>query len=130
MKEFFTDISKRLLLFLLIFILIAALVIGCIYWLSNRRIYPEGGMWYCEELQISINFDHKGISKAVIDGKEIDCAACYFDASELITIDAIHNGIIQGDQIIFAGLFDSLNGDELILCDRDTNVKYSFIRMD
>ena len=130
MKEFFTDISKRLLLFLLVFILIAALVIGCIYWLSNRRIYPEGGMWYCEELQISINFDHNGISKAVIDEKAYDCTAGHLDDSLYITVKLLHNDPDFDSQVVFPGEFVSLKGNELILCDRDTKVKYSFIRMD
>ena len=130
MKEFLTDISKRLLLFFLIGLLVVAIVFGCIYALSNRRIYPESGMWYCDELQITINFDYNGISKAIIDGKETDCVACYHDDSKNITIEYVYTGVARNDRIIFPGEFVSLKNNELVLTHRDTQVNYTFFKLE
>ena len=113
---------------LLAVVLILATFFSCVYAITSYRIYPEGGTWYCEELQISINFDYDGTSKAIIDGEEIACRALYFDASELITVNRVYDDIAY--EAVFAGLFVSLKDNELILCDRDTKVEYVFIKQE
>lgn len=111
-------------------ILILATFFSCVYAITSYRIYPEGGTWYCEELQISINFDYDGTSKAIIDGEEIACRALYFDASELITINRVYNDVAYIEQCEFAGYFVSLKDNELVLRDRDTKVEYVFIKQE
>ena len=113
---------------LLAVVLILATFFSCVYIFVYQRIYPEGGTWYCEELQISINFDYDGTSKAIIDGEEIACRALYFDASELITVNRVYDDIAY--EAVFAGLFVSLKDNELILCDRDTKVEYVFVKQE
>lgn len=111
-------------------VLILATFFSCVYIFVFQRIYPEGGTWYCEDLQIYINFDYEGTSKAIIDGEEIACRAVYLDASELITINRVYNDVAYQNQTVFAGLFVSLKDKELILCDRDTKVEYVFIKQE
>lgn len=118
----------KVVIFLLSIILIIAMIFTCVYIFVFQRIYPESGTWYCEDLQIYINFDYEGTSKAIIDGEEIDCRALYFDASELITINRVYDDIAY--EAVFAGLFVSLKDNELILCDRDTKVEYTFVKIE
>ena len=115
---------------IILIILVVALFSHCAYEIYTQRIYPEGGMWYCEELQIYINFDDAGISKAIVDGEEIDCRACYFDASTLITINRAYDDVAYNEQCEFAGYFVSLKDNELVLRDRDTKVEYTFVKIE
>ena len=115
---------------IILIILIIALFFHCAYEIYTQRIYPEGGMWYCEELQIYINFDDDGMSKAIVDGEEIDCRAIYYDSSSLITINRVYDGVAYDNQQEFAGYFVSLKDNELVLRGRDTNVEYTFVKIE
>ena len=109
------------------FILMGAF--GYMYVLSNQRIYPEDGIWYCEELQIYLHFDREAISKAIIDGEEVDCAGCYMKDSISITIERLYDFTWE-NQIIFSGEYVSLKGSELVLRNRDTKVEYTFVKIE
>lgn len=40
---------------------------------STKTILPKAGVWYCEELEISLNFDTTENSTAVIQGVPVRC---------------------------------------------------------
>ena len=111
-------------------ILIFALFLGCIYIITSQRIYPEGGIWYCEDLQMYINFDYAGISKAIVDGEEIDCEANYMSDSLYITVERLYHESTPENRIMFPGEYVSLKGNELVLRNRYTKVEYVFVQQE
>ena len=115
---------------IILVILVVALFSHCAYEIYTQRIYPEGGMWYCEELQIYINFDGDGMSKAIVDGEEIDCRALYEDSSSLIRVNRVYDDVVYIGQCEFAGYFVSLKDNELVLRGRDTNAEYTFVKIE
>ena len=44
--------------------------------------FPDSGTWYSEDLQLYLTFERDARSLAIIDGKEVECAACYMDAGQ------------------------------------------------
>ena len=118
--------KKGKIIVILLIILVVTVIFGHLYAFSNRKIYPEDGIWYCKELQIYLNFGHNEISTAIIDGEAIDCTAGHMDNSLYITVKRLHYDPNLNNRVIFPGEYVSLNDTELVLCHRDTKVKYTF----
>lgn len=117
----------KLITIVLLALFITTILYSCLCVIPKMRIYPENGIWYCKERQIYLNFGFDEVSKAIIDEKEVDCAAYYYKDSPYITIERLYDFTWE-NKIIFSGYFVSLNDNELVLCDRDTGVDYAFIR--
>lgn len=118
--------NKVIIIVLLISFIILMLCI-CTY---DSQLYPEDGVWYCEELQIYIDFGPGQISKAIIDGEEIDCEIHHRSDSLSITIVRLYSESTPENRVLFPGKFISQKGNELILCDRDTKVEYTFVKIE
>ena len=122
--------KKGKIIILLSVVLVILIIFGYLYAFSTRRIYPDAGIWYCEELQLYLNFGYNEKSIAIIDGNEIECTAGHMDNSLYITVKRLHYDSNSNEGIIFPGEYVSLNDSELILCHRYTKVEYIFIRVE
>ena len=119
----------KLVVIPLLVLLIPMLLYSCLYEFSDRRIYPEDGIWYCDELQLYIHFGRNKTSTAIINGEEIDCDALYMDDSLSITVERKYNESTSENRVIFPGEFVSLKENKLVLCHRDTKKEYVFVRI-
>ena len=120
--------KKKLITFILLIVLTITVFFAFLHAFAYQRIYPEDGTWYCAELNIYLNFGRKAISKAIIAGEEIDCIACFLQDSSDITVERIDDD--NNTDVIFTGKFVSLKNNKLVLRHRQTQVEYTFIRID
>ena len=120
---------KFVAIMILIVVLMATLL-SCLCTVANRQIYPEDGIWYCDELQLYINFGFNQTSKAIIDGEEIQCEANHMGDSLNITVVRLYDESTPENRVLFPGEYVSLKDNELVLRHRDTRVEYTFVRIE
>lgn len=120
--------KKRFTLILAI-CLILILLTGCT---THSKKVPKEGIWYCNELQIWIDFDTGTNTFAEIDDIKATCtilndrgsshiSVCYQDQNKI-------PGYKMGDAV-FEGKCRSLSDNDLYIEDGNGNV-YHFVRID
>ena len=120
----------KLIVIILLIVVLLATLFGCKNTLFNRCIYPEDGIWYCDELQLSLNFGFNQISIANIDGEEIKCEANHMGDSLNITVVRLYDESTPENRVLFPGEYVSLKDNKLVLRHRDTKVEYTFVRIE
>lgn len=89
--------------------------------------FPDSGTWYSEDLQLYLTFERDARSLAIIDGKEVECAACYMDGGTNITVVGIVGGYPSDKEILFRGKSVTLSETELVLHSYEDNELYAFV---
>ncbi len=116
-------------------IVIAAYVIATIIIFIGMTHYtqwmPTEGVWYCDELQISLSFDENIMSFAIIDGQKVICVADNNRGSEVISVLCQENNIDQFylGESIFTGEYVSLKDNQLVLREYHKENIYTFLRV-
>ena len=123
----------RFVVLLTLSIFTAVLFSGCQNRLfDDRRIFPEEGVWYCEELQITLNFEKNATSKAIVNGEEIECVAGFMSGSTTITVSCqdFNTELMHMGEIIFPGEYVSSSDIELLLRHQYSKEVYTFVRIE
>lgn len=93
---------------------------------------PESGVWYCEDLQIQLSYDVEKECFAIINGEKIT-AACGSDRGvsrlSVYNQQENHPEYYMGETI-FEALIVSLNEQEFVVYDEQTQRKYVFYRIE
>lgn len=93
---------------------------------------PTDGVWYCETLQITLSFTAEKKSFITIDGEEILCE-CGNDIGSpdiyLLCQEPANRRYSLGE-LIFWGVYVSLDKDVYILEDHYTGELYRFLRVE
>ena len=100
---------------------------GCDKIIYDVKTFPDSGTWYSEDLQLYLTFELEARSLAIIDGKEVECAACYMDGGRDITVVGIVGGYPSDKEILFRGESVSLSETELVLRIYEDNKLYTFV---
>ena len=96
---------------------------------TPKRLMPENGIWYCDELQIQLSFEDYEPSYIVVDGVEIKCAVGNDRGSKLIMISSQehYSEHFRLDETILAAWHVSLAENRWIMQD-DAGREYVFVR--
>lgn len=109
--------------------LILILLTGCT---THSKKVPTEGIWYCDELQISMDFDTDRNTFAVIDDTKITCCILNDRGSSYVSVlyqDFKHKlPRYNMGSTVFAGECQSLNANCLYIEDDEGNV-YHFVRV-
>ena len=78
---------------------------------------PVDGIWYCEDLQIMLDFGTVLNSYAVIDGERMICSYSNEKGTRIIDIALVDSvyGMFDYDKIIFSGYCDSWNEQRMLI---------------
>lgn len=116
-----------------ILLLFAFVLSGCSLSLFKTGL-PEKGIWYCEELEIEIDFSNKSYSYVNVDGNNVPCTINADYGSDWFQIGGI--GGIHGGRVFFHGECDYWDEDKMLvteLLDSEGDEKgqsYLFVRVD
>ncbi len=92
---------------------------------------PTEGVWYCDELEISLSFDDNIMSSAIVDGQKIVCAVDNMRGSDVVSLscqDRNTSSISLGEDV-FVGEYVDLEDDRLVLREYGTENIYTFLRV-
>ena len=97
----------------------------------NKTILPKAGIWYCEELEISLNFDDTENSTAVIQGVPARCTFGAERGSNTIFIayqssDVPIPGYKTGESF-FGGTCTFVKNGRMCIHSIDDDIDYWFI---
>ena len=118
------------LLPLFIVVILASLVYPMRVICVPVRYEPQEGVWYCEELQIQLSYEHDAATYITENGDKI-FGICGTDrGSKLIGIlcQSTHGGHYVGEELFLAEI-TSLDNGTLVLYDEDSGQEYIFQRI-
>lgn len=107
---------------------IAVTLTGCI---QIAQTIPENGVFYCEELKITVDFDTPNCF-TVVDGEEIHCAFGNDRGSRFVSVsnqDSTTKQYALGDKV-FAGECVFFDEDTMVILEEWTQIEYTFKRID
>ncbi len=92
---------------------------------------PTEGVWYCDELEISLSFDENIMSFAIIDGQKVMCVAGNDRGSTLVSLSCQDRNIssISLGEDVFVGEYVDLEDNQLVLREYHTENIYTFVRV-
>ena len=150
--------KKLLIVLLVLFALLLLYILGLIFIAPKMQYYPTSGQWYCEELQMTLCFDH-GMNQAdanhtcsyvTIDGQKIPCSVHYMESkvnfrvayydsvsdtyfdhtcSNEIGESTEYDHTYSGYHVFYYGIAKSINKTKFVTKDRDTGETYIFYRI-
>lgn len=82
---------------------------------------PEGGVWYCEELQLQLSFEKDVESYILVDGEQKKCAIEYQQYSNELFVYCFQDGNewIDEAEMVFFGKRVRLDDEEFVLETKD-----------
>lgn len=106
----------------MICLLMIVLFVGC----SIQSDYPQEGVWYCEDLQMTLNME-QNIATYLDDAGAYEEAEIFVDFSNNIYIQRPTEDGLDFDMILRATF--RYKNDVFYLTDVDTDHKYAFVRL-
>ncbi len=124
LKDQFKVIAAGCLALLLIFSFLLIL------FSKRTQLFPQEGIWYCEDLGIQITFDDSGQAFAMVNGEKISCACGIVRGSKDIHIISQQpdHPLFPLGEFIFSGEQVKLHDDQLVVQDDHGN-QYTFTRI-
>ena len=125
---------KRLIKWGALFGALATLVLYLCINLKSNETFPDGGFYYCEDLQMQICFDNGQSaydSYIVIDGKKCSCAISFDQGSSefsMFWMDANTDEFTRGTAF-WRGQCLSFDDETLVLWDYNEAKEYVFTRV-
>ena len=109
-------------------------IVGCMYiYTQPPTIWrPEEGIWFCEELQMQMDFNKGGNTYAIVEGQKITCTVSNDRGSTHVRIicqEPSHDTYTL-DHVFFAGIYLDLTDSQFVLKEVKTKNIYVFHRMD
>jgi hypothetical protein len=115
-----------------IFLLFAFVLSGCSMLISDRNTgLPEKGVWYCEVLEIEVNFSEPSASYVTMHGSKVPCTIDGDYGSDWFLL-----GSLSSSQVFFKCECDYWDEDKMLVTeyfDNEGDVKgasYLFVRVD
>lgn len=98
---------------------------------QDTQWMPTEGVWYCDELEISLSFDENTMSFATIDGQKVKCVVDDMPGSDVVSVLCQENNIahISLGESIFTGEYVSLKDNQLVLREYHTENIYTFLKV-
>lgn len=97
----------------------------------NKTILPKEGVWYCEELEISLNFDATENSTAVIEGIPVRCTFGAEHGSNTIFVGYLSSDVpIPGykkGESFFGGTCISVKKGRMCIRSIEDDIAYWFV---
>lgn len=125
-------------------LLITILLSSCTYFQDSQEYYgaPQYGVWYCEELQLQLNFNKGEKSIVLVDGNEVLCGVENDRGSAYFSVAFLYgNYYYDHRQIFFRADCDYWDEEKMIvteLIDKEIiddgflfkGNQYTFVRVD
>ena len=126
------------------------------YFLPQQQYLPSEGKWYSEDIQVQLSFDEFNVlefyenksykymsdeeyysSFILIDGEKIRCSiTCWFNSPKLFILyddprlNDVHSNRYGIGYYFYKTDVVNITENKMILKDRNTGQKYTFIRID
>ena len=108
-------------------------IVGCMYiYTQPPTIWcPEEGVWFCEELQMQMDFNKGGSTYAVVEGQKITCVVSNDRGSTHVSIvcNEPQHDTYNLDHVFFSGIYKDLTDSQFILKEVKNKTIYVFKRI-
>lgn len=124
---------KYVMLFVWLVFVVSLLSACCpLCFRPNHQWVPDGGVWYCEELQAQLAFDKESETYMMINGEKVVCSwineigSTYF----YICCEEKNHPYYKLGATIFSGKVTHLDDENEYIITGENDVEYVFVRID